>query len=83
MSSINYFVAIIRYEKVCSSSKYRSTVWVMGDGEHLLLDVELPDVETAGAVEAEEEGVVRGHIAALASRGGGPGHVSEAASDVS
>ena len=55
----------------------------MGDGEHLLLDVELPDVETAGAVEAEEEGVVRGHIAALASRGGGPGHVSEAAPDVS
>ena len=58
ISSINYFVAIIRYEKVCSSSKYRSTVWVMGDGEHFLLDVKLPDVQTAGAVETEEEGVV-------------------------
>ena len=41
----------------------------MGDGEHFLLDVKLPDVQTAGAVETEEEGVVRGHIAALASRG--------------
>ena len=68
--TVTNLVTIIRYEKVRSGSKYRSTVGVMGDGEHFLLDVKLPDaVETPGAVETEEEGVVRGHVPALASRG--------------
>ena len=68
-SALHYLVAIIRDEKVRSGSKYRSTVRVVGDCEHFLLDVKLPDVQTAGAMETEEEGVVRGHITALASRG--------------
>ena len=66
---ISHLVTIIRYKKVSSGAKYRSTVGVVGDGEHFLLDVELGDVETSRAVESEEEGVVRGHVAALASRG--------------
>ena len=55
----------------------------MRDGEHFLLDVKLPDGQTPRAVQTEEEGVVRGHVAALARRGCGPGHVCEAAPDIS
>ena len=77
-----YLVAIICNKKIRSGTKYGATVGMVGDGKQLLLDVELPDIWTRGTVEAEQEGLVRGHIPSLARGWAGPGDLGEASTDV-
>ena len=57
-----YLVAIICNKKIRSGTKYGATVGMVGDGKQLLFYVELPDIGTRGTVEAEQEGLVRGHV---------------------